>query len=226
MDQAVSSVIRGDVSLRGAAGLFHIPYSTLRDRVNFTKMHNALGKQVITKSAGHSTVFNVDEENRLAARLKDLARTGFGCTPNQIRRAAFVFANNRGISNPWDKEEMSAVKDWFAGFMKSNDDIALRNPEGLSKARAQGMNKKAVEDCFVLYQNLCTELHIPEKPQLIYNMDETGFPLNNILPKIVATKRAREVVKFTNVERGETLTAVACCSASGVFISLCDFQGH
>jgi hypothetical protein len=45
MDPAVSSVIRGDVSLRGAAGPFHIPYSILRDRVNFTKMHNALGSK-------------------------------------------------------------------------------------------------------------------------------------------------------------------------------------
>jgi hypothetical protein len=120
---------------------------------------------------------------------------------------------------------MSAGKDWFAGFMKSNDDIALRKPESLSKARAQGMNKKAVEDYFVLYKNLCTELHIPEKLQLIFNMDETGFPLNNIPHKIVATKGAREFVKFKNVERGENVTAVACCSASGVFIPLCDFQG-
>jgi hypothetical protein len=173
-------------------------------------MHNALEKQVITKSAGHSTVFNVEEENHLAARLNDLARRDFGCTSNQIRRAAFVFANNRGISHPWDKEEMSAAEDWFAGFKKINDDIALRKPEGLSKARAQGMNKKAGEDYFVLYQNLRTELHIHKKLQLIFSMDETGFPLNNIPPKIVATKEAREVVKFTNVERGENVTAVAC----------------
>jgi hypothetical protein len=94
---------------------------------------------------------------------------------------------------------MSADKDWFAGFMKRNYDIALRKPEGLSKARAQGMNKKTVEDYFVPYQSLCTELHIHEKPQLIFDMDERGFPLNNIPPKIVATKGAREVVKFTNV---------------------------
>jgi hypothetical protein len=129
-----------------------------------------------------------------------------------------MFANNRGISHPWDEVEMSAGKDWFAGFMKRNDDIALRKPEGLSKARARGMNKKAVEGYFVLYQNLCTELHIHEKPQLIFNKDEPGFPLNNIPPKIDATKGDREVVKFTNVERGENVIAVACCSASGVFI--------
>jgi hypothetical protein len=84
-------------------------------------------------SLGHPAVFNVEEENNLAARLKDMARTVFGCTPNQIRRAAFIFANNRGISHPWDSEEMSACKDWFAGFMKRNDDIALRKLEVCQK---------------------------------------------------------------------------------------------
>jgi hypothetical protein len=64
------------------------------------KIHNALRNQVITKSAGHPTVFDMEEENHLAARLKDLARRGFGCTSNQIRRAAVMFANNRGISHP------------------------------------------------------------------------------------------------------------------------------
>jgi len=44
-------------------------------------------------------------------------------------------------------------------------------------------------------------------------MDETGFP-HNIFPppKIVANKGARE-----GVERGDNVTAVACCSASVFF---------
>jgi hypothetical protein len=31
-------------------------------------------------------------------------------------------------------------------------------------------------------------------------MDETGFPFNNILPKIFAKKGTREVIKFTSVD--------------------------
>jgi hypothetical protein len=58
----------------------------------------------------------------------------------------------------------------------------------------------------------------PRETATYFNMDETGFPLNNILPQIVAAKGARKVVKFTNVERGENVTAVVCCSVSGVFI--------
>ena len=80
------------------------------------------------------------------------------------------------------------------------------------------MNKKAIEDYFSLYKNLCEKLNISDKPHLIFNMDESGLPLNNAPGKIVATKGSREVVKLTSVERGENVTLVACCSASGVFI--------
>lgn len=42
-------------------------------------------------------------------------------------------------------------------------------------------------------------------------MDESGFPLNNAPPKIVAAKRTREGVKLTNVERSENVTVAVCC---------------
>ena len=81
-----------------------------------------------------------------------------------------------------------------------------------------GLNHKAVDDYFDLYRNLCAELNICGKPHLIFNMDETGFPLNNVPPKIVTAKEVRDFVKFTSAERGENVTVVACYSASGVFI--------
>lgn len=52
-------------------------------------------------------------------------------------------------------------------------------------------------------------------------MDESGFPLNNLPGRIVAEKGKREVVKLTNVERGENVTAVVCCNATGIFIPPC-----
>ena len=83
MDRAVSGVLRSEVSLRGVAGIFQIPYSTLKDRVNITKKQNASGQEVKTKSAGHPTVSSVEEEKDWTARLKDLAGRGFGCIPEQ-----------------------------------------------------------------------------------------------------------------------------------------------
>jgi hypothetical protein len=90
----------------------------------------------------------MEEDKDLAARLKDSAGKGFGCSLNQIHRATLVFDSNRGISQLWGEQKMSAGRDWFAGFMERNGNIALRKPEGLSRARAQGKIKKVFEDHF------------------------------------------------------------------------------
>ena len=218
MDRAISSVLKGDLSIRGAAGIFSVPFSTLKDRINIIKRQNALGEEATIRSVGHPTVFSFIQEKELAERLKCLAGRGFGCTPEQIRRAAFQYANKMNIDHPWNAQEMMAGKDWFTNFLKRNKDISLRKPQSLSKARAEGMSKKAVEDFFCLLKDVYVNTNISDKPHLIFNMDESGIPLNNSPSKIVAPKGAREIVKLSSVERGENVTIVTCCSATGVFI--------
>lgn len=51
-------------------------------------------------------------------------------------------------------------------------------------------------------------------------MDESGLPLNNRPPKIIAQKGKKEVTSLTSVERGENVTVVACCNAAGSYIHL------
>jgi hypothetical protein len=57
-----------------------------------------------------------------------------------------------------------------------------------------------------------------DKPESLYSLDKCGFPLNNRPPKIISNKGKRKVVSLTNVERGENVTIVACCNASGMYI--------
>ena len=132
--------MKRDVSLTGATSLSQIPYSTLQDRVNITNKQNALRSEIKTKFAGHPTVCSVD----LSASLKDLTRSCFGCISDQTRREAFLFDNMK----VWDNDKMCAGRQWFSGFLKINGDIALKEPEGLSRARAKTLNNKAVDDFF------------------------------------------------------------------------------
>jgi hypothetical protein len=43
-----------------------------------------------------------------------------------------------------------AGKDWFTAFLKRNRDTSLRIPEALSKVRVEVMNRKAIENFFLL----------------------------------------------------------------------------
>jgi hypothetical protein len=74
--------------------------------VNVTQKENASEQGVKIKSAGHPTVFSVEEEKDLTARLKNLAGRGFEFTPEQIRRAAILFADMKGINRHCGKDNI------------------------------------------------------------------------------------------------------------------------
>jgi hypothetical protein len=89
----------------------------------------------------------------LAASLKNLTGRVIGCSPEQIRRAAFLFAHMKVIIKPLDRNKMCANKDWISGLLKRNGNFALKKPEGLLRGRAQGLNNMAV-DYFFIYSEI------------------------------------------------------------------------
>ena len=77
--KTVTGVVGRDVSLRDAARLSQIPYSTLKERVNISDKQKALRKGIKTAFAGHPTASSVGEDKDFAARLKVLTgRTYLG----------------------------------------------------------------------------------------------------------------------------------------------------
>jgi hypothetical protein len=74
--------------------------------------------------------------------LKDLTGRGFGCTPEQVRRAEFLFARMKSINYFWDNDAMRAGKDWFSNFLKRNGEKKKKKRGRLSRARAQGLNAR------------------------------------------------------------------------------------
>ena len=95
----------------------------------------------------------------MAASSKDLTGRVFGCSPEQIRRAAFLFAHTKVMIKPLDNDNMCVGKDCVSGFLKRNGDFALKKPEGLLSGRAQGMNNMAVKYLFI-YTEICVRKSI------------------------------------------------------------------
>lgn len=102
----------------------------------------------------------------MAAILKDLTGGILRCASEQILRAAFLFPNKKGTNYPWDNDKMCLGKDWFSGFLKINGDMALKKP-GLSRARAQGLNNRAVD---FLYTEICVRHSTSETNLILFSI--------------------------------------------------------
>ncbi|KAG5859122.1 hypothetical protein JTB14_026920 [Gonioctena quinquepunctata] len=85
MEKAIQ-LIDGGSSIRNAAKVMGIPFSSLQKRV---KKGSALGPHL-----GRFTVFSPEAEAELANLVKEMANIFYGCTANQIRKVAFEYAEN------------------------------------------------------------------------------------------------------------------------------------
>ncbi|KAJ4447191.1 hypothetical protein ANN_09192 [Periplaneta americana] len=81
MEKRIKSVISGDISLKEASALYHLPLSTLYDRVNKEKEKQAGLTPRVTEKIEHPTVLSGDMEKALVDRLLYLANRELGLTP-------------------------------------------------------------------------------------------------------------------------------------------------
>ena len=103
-------------------------------------------------------------------------------------------------------------------FLLLHPEVSIRQAQGLSRARASGLTRERANEYFQVLEEQLVELDILDKPQNIFNMDETGCPMNNKTEKVLAQKGSKVVYQRTNVERGENVTVVTCANATGSFI--------
>ena len=107
---------------------------------------------------------------------------------------------------------------WLASFLERNPELALRQAEGLSIARARGMNREDTANFFNLLEDLLMKENLMDKPQNIFNMDESGIHLINKPGKVLTSKGAKDTHVLTPRERGENVTVIACNNAEGMFL--------
>ena len=67
---------------------------------------------------------------------------------------------------------------------------------------------------FKLLEETLTEHDLINKPSRIYNMDETGMPLDHKQPKRIAPKGMRKVHGLVSGDKSQ-ITVVACANAAG-----------
>lgn len=219
LNQAIKTIREEKTPVRSAARKFNIPESTLRGILLKGRSEKPkLGKGPLL---GHNA------EEKLVEHVKKLQAAGFPVTRTELRVIAYDLAKTLEIANSaFNNGTKMTGRDWLKSFLTRHPGLSVRKPEGLSLARAVGMNRDEVGQYFELLTKLLTDYDLLKKPGRIYNMDESGLQLNNEPTEVIAAKGSKDVHAVKATERGETVTVVGCCNAEGTFLPpYCIFKG-
>lgn len=153
LEEAVKAVQDCRMSIRKAAETWHIPKSTIGDRIS--------GKHELLVKNGRPPAIPIEIENKIVDSIKMAARRGIGLTRSQILTRTNILCCRINISG---YTNFKAGKDWWEGLKHRHPEIALKKPERLSSTRARMMNREVIgryfHDLGEDYFQMLTLLHI------------------------------------------------------------------
>ena len=201
---AIEDVADG-VPQNRAADLHGVPRTTLKDRVSGRVLHGT--------KPGPIPYLSSNEESELASFLIDAAKIGYGRTRRDVR----CLVESHLQQNCGMDEIFSVSNGWWNNFMKRNPSLRLRQGDSTANVRMDALNQENITAYFDLLKGLYDEYDFHIHPEAIYNMDESGVPLEPRPPKVIAKKGQKKVRYRTSGTKAQ-ITILGCGSATGQII--------
>ena len=92
--------------------------------------------------------------------------------------------------------------------------LRLRAGDSTAGVRMDAINAENTHAYFDLLRSVYDEFGFDDHPEQIYNMDETGVPLEPRPPKIVAAKGQKKIWYCISRQKSQ-ITVIGCGSATG-----------
>ena len=189
------------MSINRAAELHGVPRSTLQDRLSGRVQHG--------KNRGPTPYLTSSEEKELSDYLLSSAEVGYGKTRREVKCIAEAVAKEKGAL------KADRISDgWWRRFLSRNPSVSLRSGDATAHVRMEAVNVENITAYFDLLKEVYDELNLNDHPECIYNMDETGMPLEPRPPKIVAKKGAKKIRYRTSGQKAQ-ITVIGCGNAVG-----------
>ena len=197
--EALAAVNVQGMSVAKAAELYGIPRTTLNDY----KLSNSMPGV----KPGRPTLLSSSEENDLAHFLLSSAEIGYSRTRLEVLSIVERMLSARG-------DRRVVTSGWWNKFAVRHPQLTLRAASTLSTNRAKASTRECIDNYFDVLEQTLNDSGLIDHPSLIFNMDESGFPLD---PKPLKTIHKRGVKNPMTVSSGSKaqITVVACVSASG-----------
>ncbi len=201
LQRACEAVHKG-MAVRRAAEEYAIPKSTLHDYVS--------GRVKPGAKSGPKSYLTPVEEEEMVNFLSGMSSLGYSRTVKQIIELVQAAVDKKQLG-------VTVSPSWWKSFRSRHKDMVLRNPETLTHCRILGASEAMIENYFELLERTIQEAEICDRPFQIFNLDESGFPLNPKPPKVVSSKGNKHPSSISSSERTQ-ITVLACCNAGGYAI--------
>lgn len=201
MEAAMRAVYDGEMGVNKASREYGVPTTTLRDRISERITHGT--------PMGAKTYLNQQEEETLKDFLLTASSIGFGKTRAHVMMYAEMVAREKKLLR---KDHITGR--WFDGFCKRHPDLSLRKGDSMAAVRFRCTNSETIQNYYKLLKTTLTEHNFSGEPWRIYNVDETGMPLDPRKPRVV-TKLGTKKVRVMGSGNKHQITVVACASATG-----------
>ena len=202
MERAIQSITLNGISVRRAAADYNIPKSTIYDRLS--------GKVIPGAVCGAPRYLTDKGEEELESFLIGCAQIGFGKTRSDVILLVQKLLQSRGM-------QKDVSSGWWESFLRRHPNVTLRTPVCLSKARAMATNQEVIDQYFDILEDALEENDLLDKPCQIYNLDETGIPLDP-KPLKVVTHRGVKNPSAIGSGKKQQITVVGCVHAGGGYL--------
>ncbi len=113
---------------------------------------------------------------------------GYGRTRRQVKVIAERVALDKRVLHS------ARISDgWWRRFLQRHPQLSLRTGDATGYTRMSAMNEDNIKAYFDLLNSVLNDNNLKVHPEQIYNMDETGLPLNPRPPKVVALRGQKKV---------------------------------
>ena len=196
---AVKAHFEDKMSIGRAAEQYGVPKTTLYDRIK--------GRTVEDGHSGPRRYLTDEEESTLVSFIKNCAEIGCGKSRSQVLSIVQRVVDIKGL-------EVKVSGGWWDSFRRRHKDITLRSAEKLSYIRSIASSPDILDRYYDLLQTTLEQNDLLEKPCQIWNLDESGMPLDPTPLKVACAKGAKHSRAMTSGNKKQ-ITILACCSASG-----------
>ncbi|XP_074026299.1 uncharacterized protein [Leptinotarsa decemlineata] len=203
LNTAMSNVLSGRTSIYKAAKLYKKTYVTLHSRVKGKR-----GAKKATK--GRPTSISAADEVRLANGLKTMEKWGYGLSRKEVLEIVGNFVKTNHIETNF--KDGVPGEDCFLGF-KRRHRLSMKVPQNVEYGRKKVLDHYIIYQYFDLLKSIMDEHGLHDKPERIWNLDESSLCIDPRKTKVMGDINAPSSRTISSPGKENTTIALMCSAA-------------